>query len=388
MTGFDESNIVKETIEQADRLVRQAYSACIEDGQLSPGIELQGSIRLTRALGLGDLACSYAIRAAKQLGEQPDSAAQAICSRFSLDGSYFSSAEAAANGFINLTLSNKWYAAVLARIEGAGSGFGYTGEGRGKSIVLNFIPEGTGAMTINDVRGLVMRDVTAGVMERAGYEVYRKAGQCKAADFELIAVHSVSTTLTDPSAGEGRLKQLRYAPVQLLKDGRPVMKKYSASELLEGIQDRAERFFLSTHSNKPAVLDLDLIRRSDGANPLYCIRYAHARIRSIIKGLMAEGYEPPAASDTDISLLSTRTDKELIKLLALFPEEIRLASLELEPSRLCRYLSELAAGFFRFYKTERIRGTNAGLTEARLKLIESIKIIIENGLDILGIPIL
>ena len=89
--------------------------------------------------------------------------------------------------------------------------------------------------------------------------------------------------------------------------------------------------------------------------------------------------------DIDLSQLSTEHEIDLIKQLALLPEEIRAAARDYDPSRINRYLVELAARFHRFYSANRIRGTEEPVLRARLKLIDSIRVVLENCLNILGI---
>ena len=56
-----------------------------------------------------------------------------------------------------------------------------------------------------------------------------------------------------------------------------------------------------------------------------------------------------------------------------------------EPNKVCAYLEELAAAFHRFYTFCRILGSEQKLAEARLALAEATKIVLANGLSILGV---
>ena len=75
----------------------------------------------------------------------------------------------------------------------------------------------------------------------------------------------------------------------------------------------------------------------------------------------------------------------MLKQLAALPEEIRAAARDLDPSRLCRYATELAARFHRFYAACRCRGETEGLLRARLKLADSARQVLSVALGILGV---
>ena len=93
----------------------------------------------------------------------------------------------------------------------------------------------------------------------------------------------------------------------------------------------------------------------------------------------------PKAAEADFTLLTDETEKALIKQLSLLPEEVRLAALNYDPSRINRYLIELAGRFHRFYTACRIKGAPAGVLEARLKLADSVRAVLALALGIIGV---
>ncbi len=104
-----------------------------------------------------------------------------------------------------------------------------------------------------------------------------------------------------------------------------------------------------------------------------------------MKALAEEGEAVRPVSEIDISLLSEYAERELIKQLAQLPEEIKLAARDYDPSRINRYLVELAARFHRFYNSGRIKGAPPELLAARLKLADSARRVLAIGLGILGV---
>ena len=131
--------------------------------------------------------------------------------------------------------------------------------------------------------------------------------------------------------------------------------------------------------------DLGLAVREDSENPIYYVEYAHARICSLLRNLSAEGHAVPAMADVDAALLNHETELALIKQLALFCEELRLAARDYDPSHINRYLVELAGCFHRFYTACRIKGEEEQLLNARLKLADAARSVLKNGLALLGV---
>ncbi len=92
------------------------------------------------------------------------------------------------------------------------------------------------------------------------------------------------------------------------------------------------------------------------------------------------------AQDPDLSLLKNPEELDLIRELARLPEEIRLAARDREPSRINRYVNNVAAAFHRFYTVSRIRDAETdALRDARVFLIRCVATVIENGLSVFGV---
>ncbi len=192
--------------------------------------------------------------------------------------------------------------------------------------------------------------------------------------------------------GSDRLSIVLMQLVNLLQDGKPVrMSKRSGKaialhDLLDEISVDAARYFFNNRVSTSALdFDLDLAVRQDSENPVYYVQYAHARICSLTANLAAEGCLVRPAAEVDISLLTTEEEKALLKTLAQYPEEIRLAARDYDPSRINRYVTALAGDFHRFYNACRIKGEEAALADARLKLADTVRAVIANGLNLLGV---
>ncbi len=191
--------------------------------------------------------------------------------------------------------------------------------------------------------------------------------------------------------GSSRLDIVLMQLVKLLRDGEVVRmskrtgKAISLSDLLDEIPVDAARWFFNAKPDTQMEFDLGLAVREDAENPIYYVEYAHARICSLLRALAEEGAAVPAQAAVEISLLSGEAEQALLKQIAQFGEEIKLAARDYDPSHINRYLQELAACFHRFYNACRIKGEEPALLAARLKLADDTRIVLQNGLRLIGV---
>ena len=191
--------------------------------------------------------------------------------------------------------------------------------------------------------------------------------------------------------GTNRLDIVLMQLVKLLRDGEVVRmskrtgKAISLSDLLDEVPVDAARWFFNAKPDTQMEFDLGLAVREDSENPIYYVEYAHARICSLLRALESEGMRVPAMADVDMALLGQETELALIKQLSAFCEEIKLAARDYDPSHINRYLQELAGCFHRFYNACRIKGEEPALAAARLKLADCARIVLRNGLRLIGV---
>ena len=182
--------------------------------------------------------------------------------------------------------------------------------------------------------------------------------------------------------GSGRL----VIVLMQLRMSKRTGKAIALHDLLDEISvDAARYYFNNRASTSPLDFDLDLAVRQDSDNPVYYVQYAHARICSLIANLAAEGVEVPACRQVDPTVFASEEERDLIKNLAQFPNEIALAAQHYDPSRINRYLTALAGDFHRFYNACRIKGEEPQVQLARLKLAHSVRLVLANGLGLLGV---
>ena len=142
-------------------------------------------------------------------------------------------------------------------------------------------------------------------------------------------------------------------------------------------------FFIMRGANSHLDFDLDLAKDESEKNPVYYLQYANARISNLLKRY---DKEIPLESKIDYSQLKEKDEIALAKLLSEFPSKMEHVLHSLEPRKIATYLEEVAAAYHKFYGNHKvINPQNTGLSSARKKLCEATKIILTNGLSILGI---
>ena len=172
---------------------------------------------------------------------------------------------------------------------------------------------------------------------------------------------------------------------EVVKVSKRTGKALTLADLMDEIGVDPCRFFYNAKPDTHLEFDLDLAVRQDSENPVYYVQYAHARICSLVAALAAEGQIVPKMSEIDATLLSSEQEIDLIKQISTLPEEIRLAARDYDPSRMNRYVIELAARFHRFYNSCRIKGEEEGVLKARLKLADTTRQVIAICLSIIGV---
>ncbi|MBR4399438.1 MAG: arginine--tRNA ligase [Aeriscardovia sp.] len=192
--------------------------------------------------------------------------------------------------------------------------------------------------------------------------------------------------------------------VTVSSDGKPIrMSKRAGTvvtleDLVDAIGVDAARYALERSSyNQSIDIDLALLSSHSNDNPIYYVQYAHARCCSIENMAKKMGMD---ASKADLSLLDTPLDERLLSMLALYPSVVKAAGDLREPHRIAHYLEDLASCFHTWYGVERVipghfeeggkgsqieKAPSMERADARLKLTEAVKQVIENGLGLLGV---
>lgn len=152
--------------------------------------------------------------------------------------------------------------------------------------------------------------------------------------------------------------------------------------------DAFKYFILSQNPNTPFDFDLKLAADTTEKNPVFYIKYAHARISSIFKKAIeaGENTKPEALENADFNLLTDPREQALIKEITSFPELIVEISENFQIQTLPHYVYKIATLFHDFYAhCQVIEKNNKDLTKARLALITVTRQVLYNSLLICGI---
>lgn len=211
-------------------------------------------------------------------------------------------------------------------------------------------------------------------------------------------VQRVKAALKANGIDENWLSVLLLQLVKLWKGRREIKMSKRAGqyvtlkELVEEIGVDAARFvFLTKNHDSPLDVDIDLVKKHDSDNPVYYVQYAHARICSVFRKAASEGLSLPSNPGSVVAGLVLDEEMRLIRLMAEFPALLEEIGKTFEAHRLTYYLTELAASFHKYFNIgnqipeKRIVTTNKSLTQARLVLADAIKIVLSNGLRLLGV---
>ena len=159
------------------------------------------------------------------------------------------------------------------------------------------------------------------------------------------------------------------------------------SDLIEEAGTDATRFFyLSRSHDQHLEFDIELARSRSNENPVYYVQYAHARVCSVFRQAEERGLAfDLAAIDASLYRLTEPREKEVLSLLARFPEAIANAAANSAPHQLCFYLRDLADGLHRWYAAQAFLVEDRELRTARLGLALATRQVLANGLGLIGV---
>jgi len=192
------------------------------------------------------------------------------------------------------------------------------------------------------------------------------------------------------STRHGRVVYLDDLIEECIKRAYKEVKKRRGSELSEGemreiseiIGIGALRYnIIKVQAEKDIVFKWEDALNFEG-NAAPFIQYAYARTCGILSKMEKE----KGTEDPDYLLLEHDSEYNLVKKLAKFPMVVDDAYMGFKPHVIASYLFDTASQFNQFYRDCHVLSEkNAGLKKARLALVNATRIVLENGLDLLGI---
>ena len=179
--------------------------------------------------------------------------------------------------------------------------------------------------------------------------------------------------------------------VMLVRNGETVKlskrsgKAITLSTLLDEVPIDAARFFFNLRDpNTHLEFDLELAIEESSNNPVFYVQYAHARICSILRRMEEEGTGYRNIPVTELNY-SHPAELALIRHIAALPNCINEAAKDYNPSKITKYLCDLAQLFHKFYDNCKIKGEEDNTIQSRLSLCVATKTVFKNLLDMLKV---
>jgi arginyl-tRNA synthetase len=154
-------------------------------------------------------------------------------------------------------------------------------------------------------------------------------------------------------------------------------------DLIDQVGRDATRYFLAARrADSQLVFDIDLAMAHTNDNPVYYIQYAHARICSVLDQW---GGDVESLAGVNLSALQGTHELALLQRLSEYPEVVANAAMELAPHLIAYYLKDLAGDLHSYYNAEKFLVEDETIKLARLALISATRIVLQNGLNLLGV---
>ena len=220
-------------------------------------------------------------------------------------------------------------------------------------------------------------------------------------------IKRVEAAIKAVTSGKATLDVKVVQLVRLLRSGEPVkMSKRSGDfvtlrEVVDEVGRDAVRFMMLYRKND-AVLDFDLAKviEQSRENPVFYVQYGHARghsvfrnARELVPDLPEEaGARAAFLAGAAVERLTDPAELDLLRRLALYPRAIEAAAAAHEPHRIAFYLYDVASEFHALWTRGRdlpylrfIINNDAGMTKARLALVQGVVSVLASGLAVLGV---
>ncbi|MFB8144913.1 ArgS-related anticodon-binding protein NrtL [Streptomyces parvus] len=346
------------------RTVLHAVRRAVDEDALRAPVPARVRVERTRPGGSGDYACAVALQLAGPAALPALEVARILRERVAAEPGV-GRVEITGPGFLSFTLDAPAESdrAVLAAVREQGLAYGHGDALRDEIHQFHHAREVRAAVTAQAVRRLL----TA----------------------QGARVRTTCAEAPDPEwARLGVTVDAHGTPPVPLTGIRPVPAGATAGELLERLGPDAARWgLLRAAGHDRAALGPELLVQGE-ANPLFRVRYAHARARALTRGAALLGFTSEPAEDVR-SAAYDRAARPLLDLIADHPGVLLAGARHRAPDRVARQLEAVAHAFFDFHDScpplpagdEKPSAAH----RARLALAEAAGTVLAGGLSLLGI---
>ncbi|MFC9458480.1 ArgS-related anticodon-binding protein NrtL [Streptomyces sp. NPDC056983] len=342
---------------ELSRTVLRAVRRAVDDGELSVVVPARVVVERPRPGGCGDYSTNVALQLAGPAGRPPRHVAE-LLSRRLCDSPGIAGVEVTGPGFLNLTLADEDPGSLAREILARGGEYGGSDVLAGQRFEIRIPYE-------------VRAEVVADSLRR------------------LLATQGAQAHIVQGETAEGETAEPSAAHVVNL---RPVPAPCDPAVL--GRDASRWALLLPAAHDRPRIDDEHLAQRE--SNPLFRVRYAHARTCALTRGAAALGLtaEPGDVRDHDTATGAGDATRDganaaapLYTALSAHPQTLTLAATHHAPDRLARHLVVVADALLGFQHTVLPQGEEkpSAAHRARLALAEAAGAVLAGGLSLLGI---
>lgn len=207
----------------------------------------------------------------------------------------------------------------------------------------------------------------------------------------IATVPDVMAGLRALGYDDSRVTVVLHQFVTLMRQGKQVKMStrkanfVTVDELLDEVgADVMRFFFLMRKADSQLEFDLDLATRQSQENPVFYVQYGYARLSSILLKAGEKGAEQGLLEDAPLERLIEPEELRILKGIAAYPSLVAQSAHDLAPHRIVFFLQDLAGLFHSYYNKHRFISDDTDLTRARLWLGQGLRIVLRNGLELLG----
>ncbi|PTW52019.1 arginine--tRNA ligase [Rhodovulum kholense] len=237
-------------------LVIDCLDAMAAAGELPAGLDTSNvAVEPPRDAAHGDMATNAAMVLAKPAGQKPRDIAEKLAARLAADPR-IATAEVAGPGFLNLRLAPAVWQGLVATVLGQGADFGRSDIGQRQKVNVEFVSANpTGPMHVGHVRGAVVGDALASLLDFAGWDVTREYYINDGGAQVDVLARSAYERYREANGLEPEIREGLYPGDYLIPVGAALKEKYGASLL-----DKGEEHWLAEIREFATDMMMDMIR--------------------------------------------------------------------------------------------------------------------------------
>ncbi|MBV7700453.1 ArgS-related anticodon-binding protein NrtL [Streptomyces sp. TRM70350] len=360
---------------ELSRTVLHAVRRAVDEGELSVTVPARAVVTPPGPGGWGDYATNIALQLARPAGRPPLRVAE-VLRPYLVRAAGVLGVEITGPGFLNIALESAASVEVVRRIRRDGPRYGHSDALAGQVVHLH---------APHEVRALVVLNAAARLLRSQGALVRTSCDARPEPEWEaVLGVHvdaygnTVNTMNTGGNSVTIRPTATPTTPLPLSRD--------------------AARWALlhPAPHDRPRITPDHLVQRE--SNPLFRVRYAHARTRALTRNAADLGFTadpggidvPHTADPGAIDVPHTSEPPchpHLIPTLADHPRILTAAATHHAPDRLARHLVRVADAVLPLLPTVLPCGAEkpSAAHRARLALAEAAGTVLAGGLSLLGI---